>query len=462
MRRQLLLILVGAVFGVAMMSGCSSSSEEVSDCFVTRQYKKLALPRFASYIMNVASGDSGRIDIYCNLPYRRLHFEKSESGFSASYTFSSVLRNNHGDILQSKDTERSVVVRTYDESVSSRADAFLLTMPAPAGTYTLELSTVDNGSGLQYREKRKITTRNFHTANIAASDFLLLEGANTGANGISLRPVFPASLALLKDSLGIFQEVYNVHTGDSLRVSFSYKVSRAVPPPPYYYSSPSALGNFQRFSPCAQSFDSVEYSRDSTLIASSNATIQLIQFYPKPPQRYVEITRKIIRTHNGISDSTVKSLTVFVTTSSFPDVVAPSELADAMLFIARGAETDNLLSAHTDSARIAVITEFWKRHGGGEKMKMFQQRLREANELFTACMEGWKTPMGIVYLVCGPPEYVDCQASLYETWYYTAGSTTLIIPFRIVPESGSEPVYYEIVPYSVNDNGWQFFVDRWR
>jgi GWxTD domain-containing protein len=462
MKPQLQFILVCAILSAMAMSGCSSSSEAVSDCFATRQYKKLALPTFSSYIMNVASGDSGRIDVYYNLPYQHLHFEKTDGGFFASYTFSIILRNENGDIVQSKDVQRSVTARTYDESVSSRSDAFLLTVPAPPGTYMLEMIAVDNGSGLQYRERKKITARKFHTASIASSDFLLLESASAGKNGISLRPAFPSSLALLKDSLGIFQEVYNVHAGDSLRVSFSYRVSKITPPRPYYYSAPTALGYFRQFSPCGQKFDSVAYQNDSVIIAPSNATLQLIQFFPKPPRRYVDIVQTVVRTRNGISDSTVNSLKVLVTTPSFPDVTSPAELAEAMLFLARGSETDSLLNAHTDSMRIAIIADFWKEHGT-EKMQLFQQRLRDANELFTACMEGWKTPMGIVYLVCGPPEYVDCQASLYETWYYTAGNTTLSISFRMVPQSDdTEPVYYEIVPYSINDYAWQYFVDRWR
>ncbi len=462
MKHRVQFIVMGAVLSIVMMNGCASNSEAVSDCFVTRQYKKLALPMFTSYIMNVASPDSGRIDVYCSLPYHRLHFEKTGNGFSGSYTFSVILRNDQGDVLQTKDVQRLITARTYNESVSSRADAFLVTVPAPAGKYTLDMKMVDDGSGLQYREQRKITARNFYTEKISVSDFLLLEHAARDTNGISLRPVFPTSLSLLKDSLGIFQEVYNLRAGDSVRVSFSYRAAKNAPPRPYGYSDPSALGYFRQFNPCSQEFDSTLYRNDSIIVASVNGTMQLIQFYPKPPERYVDIVRTIVRTRNGKSDSTVNSLKVLVTAPSFPDVLSAAEIAEAMLFLARGSETDSILSARTDSARFAVIAGFWKRHGGAEKMRAFLQRLRDANELFTACMEGWKTPMGIVYLVCGPPEYVDCQASLYETWYYSAGNTTLSIPFRLMQAGDDEPLYYELVPYSINDYSWQYFVDRWR
>ncbi|MDE3056597.1 MAG: GWxTD domain-containing protein [Bacteroidota bacterium] len=487
MKQRRAFLAASVVFVAMMTNGCASNSEAVSDCFITRQYKKLALPVCASYVMNVASGDSGRMDIYCNLPYRRLHFEKNERGFTASYTFSAVLRSENDDVLQTKDVQRSIIVPTYNESVSPRADAFLLTVPLPAADstrraerYTLETNVVDDGSGLRYSERQEITARNFHRVKISASDFLLLENAVRDTNGISLRPAFPSLLSQFagsKDSLGIFQEVYNVHRGDSLRASFSYRVARTALPHLYSYAELTALGYFQQFSPCSLKFDSTVYHNDSLFVASTNlpagqagGTVQLIQFYPKPPQRYVDIVRTIVRTHEGKSDSTVNSLRVFVSDPSFPDVTAPAELAEAMLFLARGSEIDSLVRASdmmarhpmADSVRLRVIGGFWKRHGGGERMQMFQQRLREANELFTACMEGWKTPMGIVYLVCGPPEAVDCQASLNEMWYYSAGNSTLAIPFQRVPSAEGEPVFYDLAPYSINDYLWQYFVDRWR
>ncbi|MGA9407352.1 MAG: GWxTD domain-containing protein, partial [Bacteroidota bacterium] len=74
----------------------------------------------------------------------------------------------------------------------------------------------------------------------------------------------------------------------------------------------------------------------------------------------------------------------------------------------------------------------------------------------------WKTPMGISYIVCGPPDYVECQGQLNEVWYYDlGGNQSFAIPFRQSFEHENER-YFEIVPFSVNDLVWDEFVNRWR
>ncbi|MFW6348738.1 MAG: GWxTD domain-containing protein, partial [Cyclonatronaceae bacterium] len=42
-----------------------------------------------------------------------------------------------------------------------------------------------------------------------------------------------------------------------------------------------------------------------------------------------------------------------------------------------------------------------------EVMALYYQRVVEANMQFTSFKEGWKTDMGMVYIIFGPPWYVD-------------------------------------------------------
>ena len=70
--------------------------------------------------------------------------------------------------------------------------------------------------------------------------------------------------------------------------------------------------------------------------------------------------------------------------------------------------------------------------------------------------------MGISYIVCGAPDYVECQGLSNEVWYYDIGSNrSFTIPFREIYPGSSER-YFEIAPYSVNDFVWSEFVNRWR
>ncbi|CUS97606.1 GWxTD domain-containing protein [Candidatus Kryptonium thompsonii] len=56
-------------------------------------------------------------------------------------------------------------------------------------------------------------------------------------------------------------------------------------------------------------------------------------------------------------------------------------------------------------------------------MEEYYSRVKYANEHFGHYLEGWKTDMGMVYIIFGPPSSVDrhpfdINAKPYEIWYY--------------------------------------------
>ena len=51
-------------------------------------------------------------------------------------------------------------------------------------------------------------------------------------------------------------------------------------------------------------------------------------------------------------------------------------------------------------------------------IKRYYRRVKEANAMFTGYKEGWKTDMGMIYIVFGPPDEVFKKSS-QEVWRYT-------------------------------------------
>jgi GWxTD domain-containing protein len=163
-----------------------------------------------------------------------------------------------------------------------------------------------------------------------------------------------------------------------------------------------------------------------------------------------------------MADSNVHKLTFPVYASSFPHLSGIEEEIKSLAYIARSEEMDSLHAGVTPGEKRSRVVRFWQDHGGEVRQHEFYERVREANELFSSCTEGWKTPMGITYIVCGPPDYVECQGGMNEAWYYDLGGNRgFAVTFRLNTENELGR-YYEIVPFSVNDFLWQQFVDRWR
>jgi GWxTD domain-containing protein len=196
------------------------------------------------------------------------------------------------------------------------------------------------------------------------------------------------------------------------------------------------------------------FIQDSSLIIEKEGTEQLIQFYPplRPGSSLAE--RLVIRGNDTLRFHQA----FFRQIQSAGSIVPMDELTDAMRYIMREEEYDTLL---TTKKNISSVPAFWQDRGGRQRMVEFQKRVSEADKLFTSCIEGSRTPMGISYIVCGTPDYVDCRSPYFENWYYTVGERSYAIQFRRTNER-DDMAAFALVPFSVNEQLWQYYIDQWR
>ena len=449
------------LFGALQFCGCAPGQEAGVRCFFVNQSMRRSLPVCETYTLSVRAKEGSRLDLYFRIPYSRLHFEKDLDEFKGSYTASIIIRDEKGTVVQTREVDRALLARSYDESVSSARDAFLQTFLLPPGPYTIEIIVTDNKSGLRYRHRQPGAVHDFQKDPLTVSDYLFFEKGRTGEKVVSLRPLFPADFSFLKDSLGVFQELYNLEKGDTVTISVKYGTPR--------HDDEERSASYSSYQPykvkhrqCTRPLDSTYYVSDTVFVPSVSGNLQVLQYYPRLSVGVNSITRKIFLHREGTVDSTASRRVIFSYPSSFPRLASLDDEIAAVSYIAKPSEVETLRVAATSGERLERLNRFWAEHGGDAKMRAYHERIEEANELFSSCVEGWKTPMGITYIVCGPPDIVDCQGGMDETWYYDMGGTrAFTVPFRLNPgdEFGR---YYEVVPFFLNDYFWQQFVDRWR
>ena len=452
--------VLAAAVGLSF-SGCSSTVNTVTECYYTAKSMQRSLPACETFNLNVYTKDGNRLDIYFQIPYSHIHFEKDFDLFKASYTASFVLRDDNGSIVRANDVDRTVVAESYAETVSSLRDAFLKMFYVPPGDYTLDIIVADNWSHTVSRRHQKVEVVNFSKEDFCAGDYLLFEYARPGQQGISLKPLFPSGLSYVKDSIGMFQELYNLRRGDTVRLSLLYSIPSAHDTANTRITSLAPPYDL-RLANCMHAPDSVYYRSDSVFVSSVDGVLQVFQNFPKMTAGWTTATRKIFLSRNGSVDSSVSTAVFSVHPPSFPRLNGVDEEIAAISCIALPQEIDTIRAGATIGDRLKRVLRFWEDHGGSLRRKEFYNRVEEANELFSSCTAGWKTPMGISYIVCGPPDYVECRGLTSEVWYCDMGnSRSFAIPFRKSFEHEND-LYFEIVPFSVNDFMWGDFVSRWR
>jgi GWxTD domain-containing protein len=107
---------------------------------------------------------------------------------------------------------------------------------------------------------------------------------------------------------------------------------------------------------------------------------------------------------------------------NFPNVGKARELAAPLAYLMNRKDYEQLMSVSDPDSLKRAVDIFWLENLGSarlarEVMALYYQRVVEANMQFTNFKEGWKTDMGMVYVVFGPPWYVDRRGQTIR-WTY--------------------------------------------
>jgi GWxTD domain-containing protein len=111
-----------------------------------------------------------------------------------------------------------------------------------------------------------------------------------------------------------------------------------------------------------------------------------------------------------------------VKSKNFPHVKTPRELALPLVYLMMEDEYNKLLQIQNDDSLKSAIDAFWIRNiknvpKAKRIIELYYDRVEQANIQFSNFKEGWKTDPGKIYILFGPPLYVD-EGFGEMTWFY--------------------------------------------
>jgi GWxTD domain-containing protein len=165
-----------------------------------------------------------------------------------------------------------------------------------------------------------------------------------------------------------------------------------------------------------------------------------------------------------LDSENVGGCTVLGVEKNFPKVQSHTQMVASSLYIMTRDEHQKVLDA---SDKQAAIEAFWIGLAGNqdrarELIKRYYNRVETANRLFTSHIEGWKTDMGMIYVVFGTPTKTYKTAGM-ETWVYGIENSPNSVTFRFekVQDPFSENCYKLIRDVRYRDP-WYLAVLNWR
>jgi len=354
------------------------------------------------------NGSDSRLDVFVQVGYDMLSFVKNGDLYDAAYEMTLSLFDSADALANEKLWTESVRGIPFEKSASP--NAFSIThrsFEAKGGRYTLRLVMRDKESGTSHTLSKKVIVPDFSIADFSLSDIMLLSRVSTAGEKRSIAPSVSPNIGTIPDAFSVYLEAYNKRGVDSVR--FRMEV----------------IGQKSDKTLSVDTLTALKPGRGEYILRVPHGTLPLGDY------RLVISARRLNAPLDG-EQQTLAAASRFVTARWFglPRSIKDLDLAiDQLKYIAKDDEVTKLKDAKTADEKMAAFMEFWKKRDPNpntprnEKMEEYYARVDYANKHFSHYIDGWRTDMGMVYIMFGAPNNVDrhpfdVDSKPYEIWAY--------------------------------------------
>jgi GWxTD domain-containing protein len=360
-------------------------------------------PIFHYDIIQVDSPQPGmsRIYIYLKTSFDELTFVREDSIFKAKYEVSVTVEDKNDFQVDGKVWQESAVAEDYEQTNSRRS--YCLTyekFDLEASEYNVTIGFTDLESQKTKTEKQKAKLQDFKKENLAISELAFVRNLVVDSLGVkSFNPEIANYLSDLAKNVFVYFEIYTKDENDK-NFEISYVIKNAKRKKLYedtYKRRVDGTRTLEYFTLADRNLSQGAYE----------LTVKVVQ-----PKYKAETTKRFI-----------------VRWANIPSTIDDIELAIKQLkYIAEKKEWDNLKKASKDE-KFQSFKKFWDRRDPSpgteenEWMDQYYYRVAYANANFGGFREGWKSDMGMIFIIFGPPSDIerhpfDSDQKPYEIWYY--------------------------------------------
>jgi GWxTD domain-containing protein len=352
----------------------------------------LGLPEFRALALHLPSHhpDSVKVEIHIRIVYDDLQFVKTGEIYKAGYGLDVILRDMNDHLASYNHVDRELKVTQYAQTNSRQiGDQTKTVFSVAPDRYDMKIVLID-------RESRKSR---------------ILEHEIYFSDKEWQQPCRLGDLALV-DSNGVAHLSSGITPGEPIRIAHRL-----------YCEEKTSLSLLYQL---LDAYDRVvlggkidlqgegPYFAETLVLPTDSLTNQSYTF---------ALNAKLGKT------SLTRTYPIQLLGRDMPDFIRDLDLAiEQLKYIATDSEYDRIREAPPHK-REELFQTFWKSKDPSpsspenEKMEEYYRRIDYANRQFSGYGGGWKTDMGKVYIIFGPPSDVKRQpfshhSKPYEIWYY--------------------------------------------
>jgi GWxTD domain-containing protein len=351
------------------------------------------------------------------IPKSSLIYKSKDDTLIASISVNIEVNNTTTDSVLSDTFTASITKNKVNNDLNEELYNFYKEYEVSAGYFDVVVSVMDQATGklIVREEKAHIPILEDGVRNITSIRLLAKQNQFSG----DFIPIPTYDVNQTADSLKFVFQVANT-SGDDSPLTFNarlikFRADTTIADPMTYTNRSASSLEYKGID--MRDYEVIQ-STQRQLTQPGNVTVEFV-FDNLPQGNYrFEVGQNIEE-----KGELYKARDFSIKGDNYPLVQSPRELAEPLIYLMDPKEYDQLMQIRSKDSLKAAVDRFWLRNIQNSSLarsviSMYYHRVEEANKLFSNFKDGWKTDMGMVYILFGPPFYQT--KSLNEiNWAYS-------------------------------------------
>ncbi len=356
---------------------------------------------FDPLVFYSSDNEKARLDAYFEIPLENLQFKKNYSTklYDASVNYVIKITNSSDETVVNESINDYVTTSKSTQKNLEESSKFIVREYfLNPGKYSIDITLSDLNTLKEKTIKEKINIADYSQEDLSFSDIMIVSNLKKEAGKKIITPLVNKNIDNLKDFF-LFFEIYNSKDSRTEK-NYSFNITnskdKVIEKRNLHYSLVPGINKFfEKIS--TQNLVLGDYKLEITDSAGSKVFTEKL------------FTNKM----TGITVN-AKDLKLYI---------------DQLIYIANGDELNKIRNAPTNELKEKYFLEFWRSKdpspntSRNELMLEYYKRIRTANERYSHFIDGWKTDMGMVFIIYGEPSNIERHpfsenTKPYEIWDY--------------------------------------------
>lgn len=400
------------------------------------------------------------IEVTTDIVYGSLIYKHKDGFYTANINIQIEIAKQKSDSTLGVSRNYNLSIRKKNKDIihSGELMTFQKRFPVQPGNYKISVVVTDKDSKKQTVRVAHAAIPSPNTNQVNVTDVLLLAKNTSSKQKKVYLPVTTYDVPGKMDSLKFEFQV--MKPKNSKQVDVNMKLikfqSDTTPARPMYAPNPS---------PSSIQYRGIDYSEKTTIqtqkriLTTDDQGSILIQYQTVRPQignyRF-EVTLGGDKVNKKQS---FKARDFSVKSRDYPNVRTPRELAAPLVYLMSKKKYKKMMAIKNPDSLKEAIDTFWLSNIGNKDkakkvLQLYYDRVEQANKQFSNYKAGWKTDPGMIYILYGPPWYVD-QSLNYMQWTYGYNRYDPLRNFEFV-ENKIPSKYYPFNNYILQRHNYYF------